>query len=95
MSEPKSRKPAPPWATAKYEIADVAAIQALNRGEASPDQQRRALEWIVERAAQVGDDAFVPGHAETTQYLIGRQSVGKQVIKLLKLNLSLLRSQKS
>lgn len=94
MKQPAPRKPAPPWATARYELADVAAVQALNRGEATPDQQRRALEWVVERAAQVGDDAFVPGHPETTQYLIGRQSVGKQVIKLLKLNLSLLRSQK-
>lgn len=69
-------------------------MQALDRGEATPDQQRRALKWVIESACQVGEDAFVPGHPETTQYLVGRQSPGKQIIKLLKLNLSQLRSHK-
>lgn len=90
---PRPKNP-PPWASAAWEVADVAAVQALDRGEATADQQRRALKWIVEGACQVGEDAFVPGHAETTQYLVGRQSAGKQIIKLLKLNLSQLRSHK-
>lgn len=88
------RKAPPPWATAPWEIADVAAVQALNRGEATPDQQVRALKWVIEGAAQVGEDPFVPGHTEVMQYIVGRQSVGKQIIKLLKLNLSQLRSHK-
>lgn len=95
MKPKEERKKAPPpWAPAGYDIADVSAIQALNRGEASADQQKRALTWFVERACQVGEDAFVPGHPEVTQYIVGRQSPGKQVIKLLKLNLSQMRSQK-
>lgn len=95
MTKPVERKKAnPPWAPAGYEVADVAAIQSLDRGEASPDQQKRALKWIVERACQIGEDAFVPGHPEVTQYIVGRQSPGKQIVKLMKLNLSQLRSQK-
>lgn len=90
---PRPKNP-PPWATAPWDVADVGAVQALDRGEATPDQQKRALKWITEGAAQVGEDAFIPGHPETSQYLMGRQSVGKQIIKLLKLNLSQLRSHK-
>lgn len=87
-------KTRPPWATAAYDIADVSAVQALDSGTATPDQQKRALKWIVEGAGQVGDDAFIPGHPETSQYLMGRQSVGKQVIKLLKIDKNTMRSQK-
>ena len=92
--EPRRKHP-PPWASADFDIADVSAIQALDRGEANPDQQRRALKWIVERACQIGEDAFVPGHPEVTQYIVGRQSPGKQIVKLMKLNLSQMRSHKS
>lgn len=94
MSEQGSRgrKSAPParepWHPAAWEPADVGAIQALHRGDASPDQQRRALKWIIESAAMTYDEAFVPGQPDVKDFLLGRMNVGKQIVKCLKINLN-------
>lgn len=80
---------ADPWKPAHYEIADAAAIQALARGDASPDQQKRALIWIVEVCAARSDLSFRPGpdgHANTS-FAEGKRWVGIQVAKLAGLNL--------
>lgn len=74
-----------PWFPADYdEIADVAAMQALASGTANEGQQKRALKWIIEQAAQTYDQSFVPGQADVTAFIEGRRSVGNQIIKLLK-----------
>jgi hypothetical protein len=81
-----------PWHPADYEIGDVGAIQALTRGEASPEQQRRALDWIVNRAAMTYDEPFIPGKPDVSDYLAGRMSVGRQIVKLTKLDIQALKT---
>jgi len=87
------RKPKPqavsgsPWLPVAYELADVTAIQALHRGEASADQQRRAMDWIVKQACATYDFPFRPGPSDReTNIALGRQFVGQQIVKMLYIN---------
>lgn len=67
---------------ALYVLADVTALQALSRGEADEDQQRRALRWIV----HVCSETYEPSYRETdreTAFVEGRRSVGIEVTRLL------------
>jgi hypothetical protein len=77
-----------------YELADVAAFQALQRGEAEPEQQQRALKWLIEKCAGTYEFNFYPTDRETA-FALGRSYVGMQVVKLLKLNLMELRRGKN
>lgn len=97
--KPESKRPkrvvAPsPILPPAWDLADASAIQALHRGEATPDQQQRALKWIIESAAGTYDMPYRPGGDDgnrDTLFALGKQFVGQQVVKLLKLNLSALR----
>lgn len=76
------------WHPAEWELADASAIQALARGDANADQQRRALEWIVNQAAGTYQMQYRPGSARDTDFSLGRQFVGQQIVKMTKLNIS-------
>ncbi len=82
-----------PWLPAPYELADVNAVQAVIAGTANPDQQRRAMRWVIEHAAATYDMAFRPGGEDgrrDTDFALGRAYVGQQIVKLSKLNPALL-----
>ena len=74
-----------------YDVAVAGAIQALARGDASADQQQRALKWIIETAAGAYEFNFYPSDRDTA-FSLGRTFVGQQIVKLTKLNLQALRS---
>ena len=44
-----------PYSPPDYEPADATAFQALQRGDASESQQKRALDWLVNKAAGTYD----------------------------------------
>lgn len=82
------------WEPPPYELADVVAIQALERGAATPEQQRRALDWFLRKACAIGDMPFRPGGHEgerETNFALGRLFAGQQTAKLMRLDLSLLK----
>lgn len=82
-----------PWLPPAYEKADVSAIQALAAGLASPEQQKRALDWIINQAAGTYDLAYRPGGEDgsrDTTFALGRVFVGQQVVKMLKLSLGMI-----
>lgn len=85
-----------PWLPATYDLADVGALQALGRGDASPDAQQRALRWIIEKAAGTYEPSYRPGEdgERDTAFAEGRRHVGLQIVKLLKLNLQAMRKDK-
>lgn len=61
------------------------------RGGASEDQQKRALDWIINVGAGTYDMSYRPGGEEgnrDTVFAEGRRFVGSQIVKLSKLNLS-------
>src|SRR3546814_12923992 len=82
-------KPDPhaPWLPPSYEPPDVGAIQALARGDASEDQQRRALRNIVETLAGTYDLSYRPDSTHDTAFAEGRRFVGLTLVKLTKLRL--------
>lgn len=78
----------PPW-----EPADVSAIQALARGDASPDQQKRALDYII-NAAGTYDLSYRPDSERDTAFAEGRRSVGLNIVKLVHISLAALKQAK-
>lgn len=75
-----------------WTLADASAIQALTRGEATPDQQKRALDWILRKACALPEWAYQPGTSDRdTNIALGRQFVGHQIVKLQNADMSRLR----
>ena len=82
-----------PWKPPSYEPADASAIQALGIGNATPDQQKRALTWIIEKASARYDMPYRPGGHEgerDTNFALGKMSVGISIVYLMKLKIGLL-----
>jgi hypothetical protein len=79
------------WHPPEYEKEDIRAMQALaiyatGQGEPPSSQDvRRALDWIVYRAAGTYDEPFIAGQPDVKDYLLGRRSVGLAIIKLINL----------
>lgn len=76
-----------------YDLADAHALQQLLAGAASPEEQKRALEWIIKDACGVYDETFFPGEdgSRLTTFAEGKRHVGLQIVKLLNLALSRMR----
>ena len=83
-----------------YEVADIRAIQALALYAKCADQPlppgeeppvpsaadvKRALDWIIHKAAEAYGEPFVAGEPDVTNYLLGRRSVGLAIVKLMSL----------
>jgi hypothetical protein len=77
-----------------YEAADVTAIQQLERGEAGPEMQKRALSWIINNAAKTYDMSYRPGDTHDTAFAEGKRYVGNEIVKMLKLDASKVRRNK-
>lgn len=71
-----------------WENADVGALQALNRGEATPEQQQRALKWIM-RATQYRAVSFRsgPNGDRDTAFAEGKRFIGYQILKIVEMDL--------
>lgn len=65
-----------------YELADVQAIKAVHRGDASPEQQQRAVEWILTKVSRIGALCY---HTEpiSMAFDAGRCSVGKHLLHFI------------
>lgn len=73
-----------PHMPSKYVKPDVYALQALAEGKATSDQQKRALQWIVDCAGTY-DLSYRPDSPDQTVFAEGKRFVGLQIVKLLKL----------
>lgn len=88
MPKPKTSAPYMPVDCVK---ADAAALQAMRRGEATKDQQIRAMEFIVGTVSDRNGMSFRPGGAEgarDTDFAEGRRFVGNQIVKITNTPLS-------
>lgn len=67
-------------------------MQRLAAGAASGEEQKIALRWIL-RCSGVTDEPYRPGDdgRRETDYALGKATVGRQIAKLARVNLSLLR----
>lgn len=71
---------------AAWDVADASAFQALERGEAEPHQQIRALKWLIQQASGMNELSYRPGDPYATAFAEGRRFVGLQVQKMTILN---------
>lgn len=89
MATPK--KPVPPHFRCDYDLPVVAAAQALQRGEASAEQQKQFLSWLINQACATYGTSFSELGDRETSFAEGRRFVGTQIVKLLHLSLNALR----
>lgn len=75
-----ARSPIPPISATKREIY---ALQALHKGEATPDQQKLVLKWLVWKAAQTHAVIEPVQSNDVTNFQLGRRSVGLALLEHL------------
>lgn len=81
-----------PWRPPYWEDADAIALRAIQGGTADAEQQKRALRWVIEKACNTYDMHFYPGDSgRNTDFALGRAFAGQQIVKLLNINLKLVR----
>lgn len=96
MADLKPRKHVPrvqpAFQPGEWEQADISALQALEHGRATPEQQKRALRWILHQACKYTDVLYRPGEdgRRDTDFALGRAFPAQQIVKLLRLNLAAL-----
>ena len=88
------------WHPPLYDKTDIRALQTLviyaqgavqpwEPGQEppapSPLDVKRALDWIIEKAAGTYDEPFEAGQPDVVNYLLGRRSVGLAIVKVMKL----------
>ena len=86
-----TKKHTPHHLRCDYDIPVTAAIQALSRGDASPEQQKAALNWLINVAAGTYNQSFSETGDRETVFAEGRRFVGLQLVKQLHLSLNALR----
>lgn len=91
-------KPAPlfqPWIvdSRTYGIAEVAAVKALASGTADPEQQRRAMHFLLVHVCRVDDEPYCPASDRDTAYALGMRRVGTFIRSLLNADLENFKSQ--
>lgn len=91
MTRRQAVAPPPPFLPAPYELADLSAVQAVARGEADGQQQKRALKWIIEQACDTYGLGWHPDGPHAASFVAGRRFSGMQVVKAVNVNISLLR----
>lgn len=79
-----------PWKPVELAPEDVGAIQALARGDAEPHLQKRALQFVLDLSYNSGMHYF-PGEdgRRDTDFALGRASVGKQLVNMIKMKLKI------
>lgn len=80
-----------PWMPAPYEVAIGHAIQGLNSGTATPDQQRKAMKWIIETLCATYDVTYFPESARNSDFAQGKRWCGQQLVKLSNIKLGLIK----
>lgn len=80
-----AKKPNAPWTPVSYSEKEVRYIQALARGDATPEQQRGALDWIINSVCGTYDLPYYPESIRDSDFAQGKRFVGLQLVKMLKI----------
>ncbi|ARM83987.1 hypothetical protein [Marinobacter salarius] len=79
----------------QWEPPDVRAIQSLASGEATPEMQRRALDFMINKVCLTYDLSYRPESDRETVFAEGRRFAGLQLVKMLNINLAAIKQAKS
>jgi hypothetical protein len=80
------KKEPPPYLPAEYTPADAISIQRLSMGKANEDEQKRALDWIINHAAATYQLSYRTDSDRDTVFAEGRRFAGLQIVKMLHMN---------
>ena len=59
-------------------------------GTATKHQQKIGMKWIIEEASRYQDLNYFPDNPHDSSFSAGRSFVGKQIVKLIKINVGML-----
>lgn len=82
-----------PWRPVDWDPADALSVQRVAAGTAAPHEQIRAFKWIMFCTGYI-DEPYRPGGEDgrrETDFALGKANVGRQIAKLLHMNLAALR----
>lgn len=74
-----------PTDPATFDEVIVYGLHGLADGNASAQQQKKVLEWIINQASRANGVHYFPDHQRNTDYALGRAFVGQQIIGILKI----------
>lgn len=84
LKDEKKKKPSrDPLQRPDYIEADVQALRALNIGNATPDQQKRVLRFLINDVCGTYDMPFRPDNQANTAFACGKQWVGQSIVWFL------------
>lgn len=78
-----------------WEPEDAYAVQAVMDGRASEDQQRRAMQFIVNQVCGTYDLSYRPTSDRDTTFAEGKRFVGLTLVKFSRLNIARLRGKQT
>lgn len=90
-----TKKTIPPHFRCDWDIPTASAIQALIRGEATFDQQRSAMNWLINQACGTYNTSFSELGDRETSFAEGRRFVGTNIVKLSKISTAALIGKES
>lgn len=72
-----------PWQFVEPTLDEARALRAVAVGEATSEQQKKALSWIIHRACGASLDTFAPGQPDVAAYRQGRRGVAVLITQVL------------
>ncbi len=90
-----AKKAIPPHFRCDWDIPTASAIQALIRGEATSEQQRSAMNWLINQACGTYNTSFSELGDSATAFAEGRRFVGTNIVKLSKISTAALIGKES
>ena len=81
-----------PWMPPEWDISDAHALQALALGEANKDQQQRAINWIINKAAGAYDLEYRTDPHDHA-FASGLRACGLRIISLIKIDLAVFKEK--
>ena len=88
-----ARDPAPHLA-APLDRSIAASIKALAKGEAAPEQQRLALNWIISECAGTYESVYFPESVRQSDFASGKRFVGNQIVGIVNMPMALFDQKK-
>lgn len=88
-----ARDPSPHIA-APLERSVAAAIKALAKGEAMPEQQTLALNWIITECAGTYESVYFPESVRQSDFASGKRFVGNQIVGIINMSMALFDEKK-
>lgn len=76
MQKVRLIKQLPYLAVPEHNLADVMALKAVYAGTATPEQQQRAMLWLLKKGCMIGGISETPGDEAATHHKEGRRFVG-------------------